>query len=216
MVTQCPIQPGGSFVYQFRLLQIGTFWYHAHVGGSYIDGLRAPLIVKNPNPPYGKIDNDVTLTLTDLYHEEAPSLIHYYLSPDNTDMTGGAEPVPNAALINEAQNVKFPITPGKSYLFRVINMGAMAGQYLQFDQHTMTIVEVDGVYVQPYEVQQLFVAVAQRYAVVIQAKTNANQNFAVVASMNADMFGSSMTPPGMQPTVRPPLSTRWSPPPGGC
>jgi len=35
-VTQCPIPPGQSFVYQFRLNQTGTFWYHAHHGGSYI------------------------------------------------------------------------------------------------------------------------------------------------------------------------------------
>ena len=66
----------------------------------------------------------------------------------------------------------------------------------------MTIVEVDGVYVQPYDVQQLFVAVAQRYAVIIQTKATTDQNFAIVASMNADMFGSSDTPAGMQPTVR--------------
>jgi iron transport multicopper oxidase len=31
-VTQCPISPGQSFVYQFRFLQTGTYWYHAHIG----------------------------------------------------------------------------------------------------------------------------------------------------------------------------------------
>jgi iron transport multicopper oxidase len=205
MVTQCPIPPGSSFVYQFRLLQIGTYWYHAHIGGQYIDGLRAPLIVKDPNPPFtgllGKIDNDVTLTLTDVYHDEAPRLVHYFLSPQNTDETGGAEPVPNSALMNEAQNVKFTVTPGKTNMFRIINMGAIAGYYLQFDQHVMTIVEVDGIYVQPYDVTQLFVAVAQRYSVIIKSKANNAANYAIVATMMADMFGSSMTPPGMQPTV---------------
>ena len=201
MVTQCPIPPGSTFVYQFRLNQLGTYWFHAHVGGQYIDGLRAPLIVKDPSPPYGKVDGDITLALSDVYHDQAPNLIHYFLSPENTDATGGAEPVPNAALINEAQNVKISVAAGKTYLFRVINMGAIAGQYLQFDQHTMTIVEVDGVYVQPYDVNQLFVSMAQRYSVIIKAKTDSSKNFAIVASMNADMFGSSNTPAGMQPTV---------------
>lgn len=200
MVTQCPIPPGETFVYQFKVLQAGTYWYHAHVGGQYIDGFRGPLIIKDTQAPY-KVDQEVTLTLSDLYHDEAPYLINYFLSSDNTDTTGGAEPVPNSALMNEAQNVQFSITPGKKYLFRIINMGAIGAHYLQFDQHTMTIVEVDGVFVQPYDVQQLFVGVAQRYSVVIQAKADASQNYAIVASMDSDMFASYLMPPGMNTNV---------------
>lgn len=143
----------------------------------------------------------MTLTLSDLYHKEAPDLINYYQSADNTNNNGGAEPVPDAALINEAQNVKFTMVPGKTYLFRVINMGAMAAQYLQFDQHTMTIVEVDGQYVQPYDVQQLFVAVAQRYSVIVKAKADASKNYAIVASMNTAMFSESNQP--AKPNVSP-------------
>ncbi|KAJ9145434.1 WSC domain-containing protein [Pleurostoma richardsiae] len=189
MVTQCPIPPGEIFVYQFKTMQSGTYWYHAHIGGQYIDGFRGPLIIKDPAPPYGKVDQELTLTLSDVYHQEAPYLIHNYLSSDNTDTTGGAEPVPDSALINEAQNVKFSIAPGKTYLFHIINMGALAGMYLQFDQHTMTVVEVDGVFTQPKNYTQLFVAVAQRYSVIVQAKADSSSNFAIVASMNTQMFG---------------------------
>jgi len=205
MVNQCPIAPGGTFVYQFKLRQAGTYWYHAHVGGQYIDGLRGPLIINDPKAPWAvagsqwKVDHEHTLTLTDLYHKEAPYLIHYYLSPENTDLNGGAEPVPDTALINEAQGSKFTLSPGKTYLFRVINMGVLAGQYLQFDQHEMYIVEVDGVYTLPKKVDQLFVAVAQRYSVIVKAKSTASQNFAIVSQFNTDMFGSSVTPPGMNP-----------------
>jgi len=32
-VTQCPIQPGGSYTYRFRIRdQEGTLWWHAHTG----------------------------------------------------------------------------------------------------------------------------------------------------------------------------------------
>ncbi|KAK3370690.1 conidial pigment biosynthesis oxidase Abr1/brown 1 [Podospora didyma] len=206
MVNQCPIPPGLSFVYQFDLLQPGTYWWHAHVGGQYMDGLRGPLIITDPSAPWSvantpyKVDQEYTLTLSDWYHDQAPYLINYYLSPTNTDTTGGAEPVPNSALINDAQNVRFAMTPGKTYLFRIINMGALAGQYLQFDQHDMQIVEVDGVYTLPRTVSQLFVAVAQRYSVIVKAKASAAQNFAIVSQFNTDMFGSSITPPDMNPT----------------
>ncbi|KAK3686179.1 conidial pigment biosynthesis oxidase Abr1/brown 1 [Podospora appendiculata] len=206
MVTQCPIPPGASFVYQFDLKQSGTYWYHAHVGGQYIDGLRGPLIINDPKAPWTvsgtqyKVDQEYTLTLTDLYHRQAPYLINYYLSADNTNTNGGAEPVPDTALINEGQGVQFAMTPGKTYLFRIINMGVLAGQYLQFDQHDMQIVEVDGTYTLPQNVSQLFVAVAQRYAVIVKAKATASQNFAIVSQFNIDMFGSSVTPAGMNPT----------------
>jgi iron transport multicopper oxidase len=136
-----------------------------------------------------------------LYHQQAPFLINYLLSSNNTDTTGGAEPVPDSALINEAQNFQFTIVPGKTYLFRIINMGAMAAYWLQFDQHDLTIVEVDGVFTQPMKVSQLFVAVAQRYGVLVTAKADTSTNFAIVATMNTDMFGSSITPPNQQTSV---------------
>ncbi|KAE9372825.1 multicopper oxidase, partial [Stipitochalara longipes BDJ] len=199
MVSQCPIAPGETFVYEFTLTQSGTYWYHAHVGGQYLDGFRGPLVVRDNTAlaNYGLIDGEYTLTLTDLYHVEAPYLVNYYLSANNYN---GAEPVPDSALINEAQNVKFNITPGKTYMFHVVNMGALAGQFLQFDQHNMTIIEADGVYTQPYEVSQIFVAVAQRYTVLITAKPSNCQNFAIVSQFLTDMFDSSITPAGQQPT----------------
>jgi iron transport multicopper oxidase len=202
MVAQCPIGPGGTFVYEFTFTQSGTYWYHAHVGGQYIDGFRGPVTIRDTNQlnNYGTIPaaNEVILTLTDVYHVEAPYLINYFLSANNTS---GAEPVPDSALINEGQNAKFTMVPGKTYLFHIVNMGAIAGQYLQFDQHNMTIIEADGVYTQPYTVSQLFVAVAQRYSVLVTAQNSASSNFAVVSQFLTDMFDESITPAGQNPTV---------------
>lgn len=40
-VTQCPIPPGKTFTYEFSCEgQAGTFWWHSHFKGQYIDGLR--------------------------------------------------------------------------------------------------------------------------------------------------------------------------------
>lgn len=36
MVTQCPIVPGQTYLYNFTVPeQVGTFWYHAHMGAQY-------------------------------------------------------------------------------------------------------------------------------------------------------------------------------------
>ncbi|CZS88993.1 uncharacterized protein RCO7_04645 [Rhynchosporium graminicola] len=193
-VTQCPITPGASFVYEFKIDQPGTYWYHAHIGGQYIDGLRGPILINDVNAPYRGIDTEYTLTLSDLYHSQAPALINYYQSTDNANTNNGAEPVPNAGLINEAQNVKFSMVAGKKYLFRIINMGAFAPFYLQFDQHDMTVVEIDGVYTKQTSVSQLFITVAQRYSVIVTAKADASKNFAIKASMSTDMFNPTIIP----------------------
>lgn len=52
-VSQCPIPPGKSFTYEFEATHPGTYWYHAHIGAQYSDGLRGPLIV------HDKKDSDV-------------------------------------------------------------------------------------------------------------------------------------------------------------
>ena len=141
------------------------------------------------------------MTIEDWYHTEAPYLINYFQSPLNEDLHGGSEPVPNATLINGGQNKHIDIQPNRSYLFRIINQGAFAAQYLEFDQHDMTVVEIDGVYTKPYNVKQLFIAVAQRYSVIVKSKSNANNNYAIIASMNEGMFDPGVTRPDLQNNV---------------
>ena len=35
MVTQCPIPPGETYLYNFTVTdQVGTYWYHSHTGVS--------------------------------------------------------------------------------------------------------------------------------------------------------------------------------------
>ncbi|KAK7443247.1 laccase, multicopper oxidase, benzenediol:oxygen oxidorectuctase [Stygiomarasmius scandens] len=51
-VTQCPIAPNNSFLYEFEVPdQAGTYWYHSHVGIQYCDGLRGAFIIDDPNDP---------------------------------------------------------------------------------------------------------------------------------------------------------------------
>ena len=142
------------------------------------------------------------MTVSDWYWQQAPYLIEYFQSPLNNDVNGGSEPVPNNTLINESQNVTFQIQPNKAYLFRIINMGGFAAQYIQMDQHDMTVVEIDGVYTKPHRVSQLFLAAAQRYSVIVQSKRNTNQNYAISVWMEEDMFDPGVIPSDEDDSVR--------------
>lgn len=128
------------------------------------------------------------MTVGDWYHDQAPSLISQYLSPEqNPD---GSEPVPYSSLINEAQNVKLVVMPNTTYLIRVINIGAFSQTYVHFDQHDMTIIAIDGVYVEPKKVSTLYVVVAQRYDVLLTTKKTIEKNYAFFANLDQDKFDS--------------------------
>ena len=110
-----------------------------------------------------------------------PELIARFMSVANPT---GAEPVPNSALMNETRDLQIKIQPGKTYKFRVINIGAFASQYLWFEGHNMSIIEVDGIYTEPAEASMIYLTAAQRYSFLITTKNDTNENFAIAASMD--------------------------------
>jgi FtsP/CotA-like multicopper oxidase with cupredoxin domain len=110
-VTQRPIAPGESFVYNFVADAPGTYWMHAHQKSQEMDGLRFGVAVadpaeksagRGPAPPtyYSKgvanVQVDEIVTLADLYHQNSDALTQWYLSPASQ----GNEPVPQAAMID--------------------------------------------------------------------------------------------------------------------
>ena len=127
------------------------------------------------------------LTISDWYHERMPNLLKGFLSVANPT---GAEPVPEAALFNDTQNLTTPVGPGKTYMFRIINIGAFAGQYFWIEGHTMRIVEVDGIYTEEAEADMIYLTAAQRYSVLVSTKNDTTTNFAYAASMDEVSFQS--------------------------
>lgn len=106
------------------------------------------------------------------------------LSPDNPD---GLPPTINSALINDsAVSGKLSFTAGRTYKLRVINMGALAAAMLQFDGHVMRIIEIDGVYTNIKEAQQIRISPAQRYAFLIEALPQNTRNYAFLMSIDAN------------------------------
>jgi len=91
-------------------------------------------------------------------------------------------------LMQDTQNSKIAVLPGKTYLVHLINIGSFIGTYITMDGHTMTIVEVDGVYTHAQDVNEVYLSVAQRYSVLITTKKDASKNFAISATLDTDMF----------------------------
>ena len=99
-----------------------------------------------------------------------------------------AEPVPDSAILNDNATTSFAITPGKTYMVRIINMSNFASFFVKFDQHEMTIIEVDGVYTVAQKADFGYLSNAQRMSVLITAKSTNDENFAFVGAMDPTMF----------------------------
>jgi iron transport multicopper oxidase len=188
-VTQCSIPPGSQMQYHFDINQTGTYWYHSHDMGQYPDGFRGPLIVHDPHAPF-HYDEEFTLTLSDWYHQQMPELLNSYESELNEATFHGREPLPNSALINDSTNTKIKVLPNKTYLVHIICIGNFPGHTWVFDGHDMTIVEVDGVYTDPYPAGDKFLRVAtgQRMSVLIHTKSDTSKNFAIFDTMDVNMM----------------------------
>ncbi|KAF8492202.1 laccase [Russula emetica] len=168
-VTQCPIVPGESFNYQFNSDdQAGTYWYHSHYQAQYCDGLRGALVIYDPNDPHRRlydVDNESTvITLADWYHYVSA------LAP--------LAPVFNSTLINGKGRYKDgPASPfaivdvkfGLRYRLRLVSISCDPAYTFSIDSHPLTIIEVDGINVQPLQVDSLQIFAGQRYSVVLHA-----------------------------------------------
>jgi iron transport multicopper oxidase len=162
--------------------QPGTYWYHSHTKAQYPDGLRGPFIIHDPDDPHKDLyDEEIILSFSDWYHDLMAPLVAQFLSIANPS---GAEPVPQSSLANEQRDLSLKLEPGKTYLVRMINMGAFAAQYVWFEGHTMRVVEVDGVYTEPAEAEMIYMTAAQRWSVLITAKNDTSKNYAFVGSMD--------------------------------
>ncbi|KAF9530009.1 ferroxidase [Crepidotus variabilis] len=221
-ISQCGIPPGAEFSYVVPINssdQWGTYWVHAHASGQYVDGLRAPVIIRPPKEAH-TYDEEFTVVLGDWYHDQHSDLLSHFLSIANP---GGAEPVPDSALIYFAQNTSYlgpisgtspspvtsavgfnenatlPFKPGKTYRLRVVNTSAFAAFFFWIDGHDMRIIEVDGTDVEESPIDLLSVTVAQRYSVLVTARNDTGSNWAIHANMDSVMFDDM--PPNLNPNV---------------
>ncbi|KAJ7046141.1 laccase 2 precursor [Mycena alexandri] len=189
-VTQCPITPERSFLYDFEVpSQAGTFWYHSHLSTQYCDGLRGAMVVYDPKDPqrhlYDIDDDSTVITLADWYHYPALQQPAGRPATFNSTLINGLGryqngPLSNLAVIN--------VSHGKRYRFRLVSISCDPNFNFTIDGHQMTIIEVDGVNHQPLTVDSIQIFAGQRYSFVL----NANQpvsNYWVRAQPNSGNTG---------------------------
>ncbi|KAG0306509.1 hypothetical protein BGZ98_002237 [Dissophora globulifera] len=198
-MNQCPIPPGTNFTYAFGTDDVvGTHWWHAHFENQYIDGLVGVIIIRDPpetDPFLHAYDEERNIILTDWYHQPTGALLPYYLSPESRGMS----PLPDNGLINgkhtvdcstvkeglpctQGERAIVHVVPNRRYRLRIVNTGAAAPFLFSIDNHTMQVIEADGVDLNPFMVDSLSINAGQRYSVIVSANQNV-QNYWMRAEM---------------------------------
>ncbi|WP_448124052.1 copper resistance system multicopper oxidase [Pseudomonas veronii] len=64
------IEPGGLYVYSFKVKQNGTYWYHSHSGFQEQVGVYGPLVIDAKDPEPFSYDRDYVVMLSDWTDED--------------------------------------------------------------------------------------------------------------------------------------------------
>ncbi|KAJ2564208.1 hypothetical protein GGH95_004556, partial [Coemansia sp. RSA 1836] len=197
-VTQCGIPPGGSFTYEFVVHQAGTFWVHSHDHSQSSDGLRAPLVVYDKGQPPIKYDEDILFSLENWRTVTVAERLALVLDPTKPF------PPPNGVMLGLINGINGNYTrpinfqPGKTYRLRLINMSSVMWFQFSLSGHIMRVIEIDGEYTEPLEVDGVDIAPAQRYSVLVTAHSTNSLNYRYNATMYASFIPAE---PGLSPRI---------------
>ncbi|KAK7293038.1 hypothetical protein RJT34_15900 [Clitoria ternatea] len=177
-VTQCPIQTGQSYTYNYTIVgQRGTLFWHAHI--SWLRStLYGPLVIlpKHGLPyPFTKPSREVPIIFGEWWNADPEAVIAQALQ------TGGGPNVSDAYTINglpgplyncsAKDTFKLKVKPGKTYLLRLINAVLNDELFFSIANHTLTVVEVDAIYVKPFETDTILIAPGQTTNVILKTKS---------------------------------------------
>lgn len=177
-ITQCPIAPGETFTYKFKVTQYGTTWYHSHYSLQYTEGLYGALIIRGPTT--ADYDEDLgPLFLSDWSHTPnfaswigkerygvTESLTTTLINGTNTFNCSKA---PDPQCIGDGKKFQTLFQPGKKYLIRLIHVATDSQFQFSIDGHKLKVIASDLVPIQPYDTDSIILSSGQRYDVIVEA-----------------------------------------------
>ncbi|XP_019186143.1 PREDICTED: laccase-4-like [Ipomoea nil] len=187
-ITQCPIRPGHSYMYNFTITgQRGTLLWHAHILWlrSTVHGALVILPKLGVPYPFPKPDHEAVVVLAEWWKSDTEAVINEALksglAPNVSDahtINGHPGPVANCSTQG---GYRLSVEAGKRYMLRVINAALNEELFFKIAGHKMTVVEVDATYVKPFKTDTIVIAPGQTTNVIVTADQGSGQ-YMVAAS----------------------------------
>lgn len=166
-ITQCPIQPGQSYIYNFTITgQRGTLLWHAHITWlrATVHGAIVILPKKGVPYPFPKPDKEEVIIFGEWWKADVETVINQAMQSglppnisDSHTINGHPGPFPNCS----SHGYSLHVETGKTYLLRIINAAVNDELFFKIAGHNLTIVEVDATYVKPFSIDTVFIAPGQ-------------------------------------------------------
>jgi FtsP/CotA-like multicopper oxidase with cupredoxin domain len=150
-LTQEPIPPGGSFVYEFEAPDAGTYWYHSHQSSleQVGRGLAGAFIVEEREAPAAlATDREAIWVLKDWRLTKDAAIAGGF---GNRMVLGMAGRIGNTVTITGRDVDRFPVRAGERVRLRLLNVAVARMMALRFEKHRPLVVALDGQPVEPHE-----------------------------------------------------------------
>ncbi|GAA0145914.1 oxidase [Lithospermum erythrorhizon] len=175
-ITQCPIPPKQSYVYNFTITgQKGTLLWHAHILWLRATVHGALVILPKLGVPYPfpKPDHEHVVVLAEWWKSDTEDVINEALksglAPNVSDAhTINGHPGPVSSCLSQG-GYNLNVEAGKSYMLRVINAALNEELFFKIAGHKMTVVEVDATYVKPFKTDTIVIGPGQTTNVIVTA-----------------------------------------------
>ena len=178
-LTQPPIKPGESFLYEFTPPDAGTFWYHPHDDSLVQIGreLAGALIVEEAEPV--AVDRDLLWILQDWRLGKDGQIAGGFGNMMDASMSGR---VGNIVTINGTPPADEPVRAGERVRLRLANACLARMMALRFEGHRPVVVALDGQPCDPHEPYdgRLLLAPAMRIDVMLDMQGGPGSRYAVV------------------------------------
>lgn len=165
-LTQAPVEPGGTFVYEFTPPDAGTYWYHSHFNSAEQigRGLYGPLIVEEPNPP--DVDRDLVWVLDDWRLGKDGAIAGNFAHFMDLSHAGR---IGNTVTINGERPETIIVRAGERIRLRLINAANARIFGLNFGPLTPVVIARDGHPVDPRAAEngRVMIAPAQRVDLIL-------------------------------------------------
>ncbi|XP_077226991.1 monocopper oxidase-like protein SKU5 isoform X2 [Tasmannia lanceolata] len=198
--TNCPIPSGWNWTYKFQVKdQIGSFFYFPSINFQKAAGGYGGIIINNRDVipvPFGTPDGDITLLISDWYTKG-------YKDMRNDLQEGNDLGIPDGVLFNGLGPYRYndslvpagisyetiSVEPGKTYRFRVHNVGISTSLNFRIQNHNLLLVETEGSYTVQQNYTNMDIHVGQSYSFLVTMDQIASSDYYVVAS--ARFFNST-------------------------
>ena len=215
-LTTPPIKAGKTHMFEFPVIQSGTYWYHSHTGLQEQRGVYGSIVIY-PKKEQIRADREYVLVFSDWTDENPDEVLrtlkrgsdYYSLKKGAVQSLFGAvranalqemfqrewmcmppmdisDVAHDRFLANGQTETVLDANPGETVRLRIINAAASSYFYLQYAGGAMQVVSADGLKVQPVSFNRFLMAIAETYDVLVKVPHKAAFEFRATAQ---DGFG---------------------------